>query len=196
MRRRSPRSCRASASANTRRWSSRISTSPPPISSRARLRWEARGRRERRAGAGRPGNDGEHAWLRDPQGAVHEADVNRLRDFETSFRRDTISMLLAAANGTIRARILPDVKDDAGKLYNALELSGNGLEPVVLSIDPQSGLIAKQTFVAGGPGGQLLEERFSAYRGVDGIQVPFTTTAFGSGRQLGERQVTSITFNA
>ena len=140
--------------------------------------------------------DGERAWLRDPQGAVHEADVNRLRDFETSFRRDTISMLLAAANGTIRARLLPDVKDDAGKLYHALELSGNGLEPVVLSIDPQSGLIAKQTFVAGGPGGQLIEERFSDYRGVDGIQVPFTTTAFGSGRQLGERQVTSITFNA
>jgi len=140
--------------------------------------------------------DGEHAWLRDPQGAVHEADVNRLRDFETSFRRDTISMLLAAATGTIRTRILPDVKDDAGKLYNALELSGSGLEPVVLSIDPQSGLIAKQTFIAGGPGGQLIEERFSDYRGVDGIQVPFTTTAFASGRQLGERQVTSITFNA
>jgi zinc protease len=140
--------------------------------------------------------DGEHAWLRDPQGAVHDADVTRLRDFETSFKRDTVSMLLAAENGTIRARILPDVKDDAGKLYHALELSGNGLEPVVLSVDPQSGLISKQTFIAGGPGGQLIEERFSDYRLVDGIQVPFTTTAFGSGRPLGERQVTSITFNA
>jgi zinc protease len=140
--------------------------------------------------------DGEHAWLRDSQGAVHDADVTRLRDFETSFKRDTLAMLLAAENGTVRARILPDVKDDAGKLYHALELSGNGLEPVVLSIDPQSGLIAKQTFVAGGSGGQLIEERFSDYRAVDGIQVPFTTTAFGSGRPLGERQVTSITFNA
>jgi hypothetical protein len=127
---------------------------------------------------------------------VHEADATRLRDFETSFRRDTVAMLLAAQNGTVRARVLPDVKDDAGKLFNALELSGNGLEPVVLSIDPQTGLIAKQTFVAGGPGGQLIEERFSDYRAVEGIQVPFTTTAFGSGRPLGERQVTRITFNA
>ena len=64
-----------------------------------------------------------------------------------------------------------------------------------LSIDPDSGLIAKQTFIARGPGGQLIEERFSDYRTIDGVQVPFTTRAFGGGRQLGERQVTSISFN-
>ena len=138
--------------------------------------------------------DGEHAWIRDPNG-VHDADAPMLRNFEMSFKRDTVSLLLAAEGGAVRARVLPDVKDDAGRMYHALELSGSGLDPVVLSVDPESGLIAKQTFVAG-PGQPIVEERFTDYRAVDGVQVPFTTTAFAGGQRLGERRITDIKINA
>ena len=61
--------------------------------------------------------------------------------------------------------MLPDIKDrDSGKLYHALELSSPGFEPIVLYVDPDSALIAKQTYVAGGPGQPIIEERFSDYR--------------------------------
>jgi len=138
--------------------------------------------------------DGEHAWIRDQNG-VHDADAPALRNFEMGFKRDTVSLLLAAEGGTVRARVLPDVKDDAGRMYQTLELSASGLDPIVLSIDPASGLIAKQTFVPG-PGQPIVEERFSDYRAVDGVQVPFLTTAYSGGQRLGERRITDIKINA
>jgi outer membrane lipoprotein-sorting protein len=138
--------------------------------------------------------DGQRGWILDPNG-VHDADAPMLRNFEMSFKRDTVPLLVAAARGTVRARILPDVKDDAGRRYQALELSRSDMEPVVLSIDPESGLIAKQTFVAG-PGQPVIEERFADYRAVDGVQVPFTTTVFAGGQRVGDRHITDIKFNA
>src|SRR5262249_19681332 len=72
--------------------------------------------------------DGEHAWVRDPRG-VQEVPERYIRDLQSSLRRDTISVLLAAEQGAIRARALPDVKDDSGKLHHALELSSNSLDP-------------------------------------------------------------------
>ena len=75
--------------------------------------------------------DGEHAWVRDPSG-VHDVPERFTRDLQMSLKRDTITLLLAAERGAIRTRILPDVQDEAGKRYHALELSGADLEPVVL----------------------------------------------------------------
>ena len=138
--------------------------------------------------------DGAHGWTRDPTG-VHEVGAPDLRFIEMNFKHDTISLLLAAEGGTARARVLPDVKDDAGRMYQTLELSASGLDPIVLSIDSASGLIAKQTFVPG-PGQPIVEERFSDYRAVDGVQVPFVTTAYSGGQRLGERRITDIKINA
>src|SRR5205807_1235031 len=118
-----------------------------------------------------------------------------VRELEASFRRDTIALLVAAESGSVRARILPDVKDDSGKVFKALELSAAGLEPLVLQVEPASGLIAKQTYVAGGPGQPLIEEQFGDYRPVDGVQVAFTATALSGGRRIGERRVSEIKIN-
>jgi zinc protease len=139
--------------------------------------------------------DGAHGWIRDPTG-IYEAGAPDLRFIEMNFKHDAISLLLAAEGGTVRARVLPDVKDDAGRVYHVLELSGSGLDPVVLSVDPDSSLIAKQTFVAGGPGEPIVEERFTDYRAIDGVQVPFVTTAFAGGRRIGERRITDVKINA
>src|SRR5205823_2529224 len=103
--------------------------------------------------------DGERAWVRDPRG-VQEVPARYIRDLQTSLKRDTISLLLAAEQGTVRARALPDVKDETGRTYHALELSSTDLEPMVLYIDPDTGLISKQSYVAGGPGQPLIEEMF------------------------------------
>ena len=116
--------------------------------------------------------DGEHAWVSDPRG-VFDVPIARWRDMVVSLKRDTVAALLAAAWGDLRSRLLPDVKDEHGPLHHALELSGPSLDPLVFYVDPQTYLIAKQTYVASVPGQPLVEELFSDYRSVDGLEVAF-----------------------
>src|SRR5207302_4166624 len=99
--------------------------------------------------------DGEHAWIKDPRG-VHTVDLLQVRMLEANLKRDTLALLLGAQSGTIRLRILPDVKDDSGQLYHALEFAAPTLEPLVMYIDTASALIRKQTYVSGAPGQPLI----------------------------------------
>jgi zinc protease len=138
--------------------------------------------------------DGQHAWVRDPLG-VHDVPAANARDMAASLQRDTVSVLLAAEDGRVRARALPDVKDTSGRLYRALELSSSGLEPMVLYIDRQTNLIAKQAYALGGQGQPLVEELFSDYRPVDGVQVAFTAAVERAGQRVLDRRITSIEFN-
>jgi zinc protease len=138
--------------------------------------------------------DGERAWVRDPRG-VQEIPLQYVRDLKTSLRRDTIAMLLAAVDGSIRARALPDVKDQSGKVHHALELSSNDLDPIVLYIDPKTGLIAKQTYVTGGPGQPVVEESFGDYHVIDGVQIAYTASVRVAGKPTLERHLSEITIN-
>jgi zinc protease len=139
--------------------------------------------------------DGQHAWVRDSRG-LHEVPEYGVRGIELTLRRDVISALLAAHDGALRARLLPDVKDQTGSLHHALELSGADLDPFVLFVDPATHLITKQTYVVGGPGQPLVEELSSDYRLVDGVQVAFGATVRQGGRQVVDRHVTEFKFNA
>ena len=58
----------------------------------------------------------------------------------------------------LRARLLPDVKDESGSVRHALELSATTVEPFVLYIDPATNLIDKEAYVSGEPGQPLVEE--------------------------------------
>lgn len=138
--------------------------------------------------------DGQHAWVHDPLG-VHDVPAAVVRDMAGSLQRDTVSILLAAEDGRVRARALPDVKDTSGVLYHALELSSSGIEPMVLYINRQTNLIAKQAYALGGQGQPLVEELFSDYRPVDGVQVAFTASVERAGQRVLERRITSIEFN-
>ncbi len=113
-----------------------------------------------------------------------------IRELELGFRRDTVSALLAAHDGTVRSRLLPDVKDETGKLHHALELSAIDLDPIVLHIDPATHLIAKQMYVVGGPGQPLVEELFSDYRPVDAVQIAFLAKVRRGGQLILERRIT------
>lgn len=135
--------------------------------------------------------DGTRAWVRDPNG-VHDVPERGVRDFQNGLRRDTISVLLAALDGRVRVRRLPDVKDETGALREALELSSADLEPMVMYADPATGLVTKQTYVAGGMGQPLVEERFRDYRLVDGIQINFAASVRVGGEAALERTVTDV----
>src|SRR5262245_23357732 len=139
--------------------------------------------------------DGEHAWVRDPKG-VHDVPDSALPELRTSLRRDTIALLLAAERGAVTVRLLPDVKDATGTLYHALEFSGNDLDPVVLYIAPDTGLISKQSYVMGGAGQPVIEEVFGDYRPVDGVQIAYTATVRRGGQQILARHVDLIRINA
>jgi zinc protease len=139
--------------------------------------------------------DGRRAWVRDSRG-LHDVPQRAVRGIELTLRRDVISALLAAHDGSLRARLLPDVKDEAGSLHHALELSGVDVDPFVLYVDPATHLIAKQTYVVGGPGQPLIEEMSSDYRLVDGVQVAFGATVRQGGRQVVDRHVTEFKINA
>src|SRR5437016_720948 len=85
----------------------------------------------------------------------------------------TRSLPPKAARGDLRIRMLPDVKDADGKIHRTLELSDPMFGPLVLFVDPDSHLIAKQAYVVHAPGQPLIEELFSDYRPVDGLNVAF-----------------------
>jgi hypothetical protein len=140
------------------------------------------------------GYDGTQAWLKDQRG-VHDAPDSLARDARLSLRRDIVALLLAAKDGALTPRVLPDVKDADGHLTHTLELWARDLNPVVLYIDPESGLITKRAFAADAPGRPLVEEQFTDYRPVDGIQI-----AFQAVQRVGplsvERRVTDLKINA
>jgi hypothetical protein len=138
--------------------------------------------------------DGSRAWVKDQSG-THEVPEHMIRDLEATFKRDTIAALLAAHDGTLHARLLPNVKDEAGTIRRAIELSGAGLEPMVLYVDPETNLVARQTYVAGGPGQPLIEELFTDYRAVNGVQIAFSADVRQGGRKVLERRVTGIRIN-
>jgi zinc protease len=138
--------------------------------------------------------DGSRAWVKDPSG-IHEVPERMIGDLEATFKRDTVAALLAAHAGSVRARLLPNVKDEAGTIHRAIELSGSGLEPMVLYVDPETNLVDRQTYVAGGPGQPLIEELFTDYKAVNGMQIAFTASVRQGGRAVLERRVTGIRIN-
>jgi len=139
------------------------------------------------------GFDGRFAWIKDSAG-LHAVSDGFVRDAKTNLRREVVALLVAARDGALTTRLLPDVRDALGKTNHAIELSARDLNPIVLQIDPATGLIAKETFVADTPGRSVIEEEFSDYRLVDGVQIPFQATR-RTGGQTVDRRVVSITIN-
>ncbi len=140
--------------------------------------------------------DGARAWVKDPNG-THDVPEPMIRELQASFDRDTIALLLAARDGKVRMRLLPDARPSGGDgmTFRAIELSGARLEPIVLYIDPATHLVAKQSYVAGGTGQPLVEEVFSDYRAIDGVQIAFRAEVRRGGETILERHVTSIRLN-
>jgi hypothetical protein len=96
----------------------------------------------------------------------------------------------------VRVRRLPDVKDQSGAVREALEFSSADLEPMVMYADPATGLVMKQTYVAGGMGQPLVEESFTDYRSVDGVQINFAASIRVGGEAALERAVTDVKINS
>jgi zinc protease len=137
--------------------------------------------------------DGTGVWVKDQHG-VRDQPEPVARQVRVSLRRDVVALLLAAKNGVVRLRVLPDVKNVSGAVNHVLELSAVDLNPILLYINPESGLIDKLAFVDDAPSKPLVEETFSDYRDVDGVRIPFRGTR-KIGTQSVERQSTDVKVN-
>src|SRR5580765_6270554 len=135
--------------------------------------------------------DGLHGWVRDRVG-VHDVPAAGLREMDASLKRDTIAALLAASRGALRTRLLSDTRDTNGESRRTLELSSPSVDPVVFWINPQTGVIARQTYVVGPPGQPLVEELLSDYRQVSGVSIPFASEIRSGGRSIVARRITDI----
>jgi len=138
--------------------------------------------------------NGGSAWVKDPAG-VSKAPPAMQSDFAATVRRDTFPLLIAAAEGRLTVRQLPEEGQD-GVTLGVLEISGEGLGPVRLYIDRDSRIV-RQTYTTPGPDGRpsRAEEVFSDYRRVNGIEVPFKASVLRDGRLILDRTLKSVTFN-
>jgi hypothetical protein len=139
--------------------------------------------------------NGGSAWIKDPRGVAAAPPAMR-NDFAATVRRDTFPLLIAAAEGRLTVRQLPDEGKD-GVTLRVLEISGEGLGPVKLYID-RDARIARQSYATPGPDGSPIqaEEVYSDYRKVNGIEVPFKASVLRDGRSILDRTLTNVTFNS
>ena len=136
-------------------------------------------------------NDGE-CWVQNAQG-VKPASAQLASDLRASVQRDVVRVLLGLADGTITATRIADVVDE-GRSMPALEVKEGEMRPITLVLDPDSSLIVKQRYAAGGDP-RVVEEAFSDYRDVDGVKVAFKTVVRASGIPIVERVVRTFRYN-
>ncbi len=135
------------------------------------------------------------AWVRDPSG-VHDVPAGMSDGFADSLRRDLVTLLIAAADGTATVRLRPEEGAD-GLVFKVLEIGDRDPAKVIRVWLDQKAQIARLSYSMTGPDGRAarMEERFSDYRAVDGIQIPFTSELWQNGRLAAGSQFTRVTVN-
>jgi len=77
----------------------------------------------------------------------------------------------------------------------AIRVESPGARPVTLVFDPDTFLLATQQYDVAGAPVESMEETFSDYRAVNGLQVPFKAVVRRNGAPFLERTVHTIEFN-
>ena len=135
------------------------------------------------------------AWVKSPVG-IQDAPPPMLAEFAANVRRDTIPMLIDAAEGRLTVRVLPDQKGRDGRQMRVLEISGPSIDRVRLYIDNEM-LVTGQAYSRSDPAGRqiLSEEVFSDYRTVNGVRVPFEAQLLQNGQPVLKRTLTNVVLN-
>jgi len=135
------------------------------------------------------------AWVKSPAG-TQDAPPPMLAEFTANVRRDTIPLLIDAAEGRLTVRALPEQKGRDGRQMRVLEISGVSIDRVRLYIDSEM-LVAGQAYSRSDPGGRqiLSEEVFSDYRTVNGVRVPFEAQLLQNGQPVLKRTLTNVVLN-
>jgi zinc protease len=127
-------------------------------------------------------------WVIDPDGKSNELPEEGRPEIKASIQRDLIAVLVKAGTGQLVVR---EVDSDEPVLA-ALEISGADMRPLTLFVSRDTGLVDRSRYDAAEG---RVEERYSDYRSVDGIQIPFHTVVRRKGMTSIERDVRTIKFN-
>jgi hypothetical protein len=125
-------------------------------------------------------------WLQDARG-VREVSGEVRDSIRATLERDTISVLLKCAAGALSMRPAEAEAPLAGVM-----VSGDGLEPLTLFINRDTGFIEKVRYDT--PAGAA-EEEYSDYRNVEGVRVAFHMVLRRPKTMPIERDVVHIHFN-
>ena len=132
-------------------------------------------------------------WVQDPSG-VHDAPDSMAAIIRGNVQRDTVPLLLALHDGKVSAS-LGEIAEEGRKLP-VLDVALPGSTPVTLVFDPASGLLIRSKYRIAAPGGDVaVEEIYSNYRDVHGLQVPFTTDVRRDGAPAVHRTLRNFEFN-
>jgi zinc protease len=112
-------------------------------------------------------------WVKDARG-VSVAPDEAAAAMRSNVQRDPIALLVALADGRVSARQGPDVSID-GRMMPVLLVDLKPAGPLSLVLHPDTGHILRTSYPAPGTSGKV-EEAFSDYRDVDGVQVAFSVT--------------------
>ncbi len=138
---------------------------------------------------------GGECWVKDGRG-LRSASAEEADQIRSTVQRDVIGLLLALADGRVPATRLPDVVEQ-GRGLTALGVGG-AMQPVVLLLDPATDLIRAQRYYdtpAGATGRETVEEQYTDYRTVDGLQVAFAAVVQAAGLPVLTRRVRTFELN-
>ena len=135
------------------------------------------------------------AWVRDPSG-LHDVPEEMTEGFADSLRRDLVTLLLTLAEGAVPVRLRPE-EGAEGFVYKVLEVTDPDPSRAIRVWLDSKGQVARLAYAAIGPDGRpaRMEERFSDYRAVDGVQIPFKSELWQNGRLAADSLFTRVTIN-
>jgi zinc protease len=131
-------------------------------------------------------------WVQDPSGA-REAPEAIAVEIRGNVQRDTVALLLALADGRVPALAAAPVAEGRRRLP-AIAVETSTMRRVTLVFDPDTALLLRQQYMhptAGAP----MEELYSDYRLVDGLQVAFRAEVRLDGKPIAQRTVQTFEYN-
>ena len=96
--------------------------------------------------------------------------------------------------GALTVRTMPN-EEQRGSAMRIVEVSSEGLPPVRLFFDPETGLLAKIGYSTRAQGVVYTEELFTDYRKVDGVSLPFKASIVRGDVTVMERALAEIKIN-
>jgi hypothetical protein len=127
-------------------------------------------------------------WIEDARG-VNEIPTEARALIQANVQRDAVRVLVKAATGKLVVREI----DSDDPTLGAIEITGDGMSPLSLFINRDTGLIEKAQYRSE-PEGRA-EESYSDYRTVNGVKFAFHTVVRRGGLPPIERDVKTIRYN-
>jgi hypothetical protein len=134
-------------------------------------------------------------WVRDARGA-REAPASVADEMRNNVQRDAIGLLLGLLDRKVTASRIPDVQIE-GRAMPAIHVQGPAMERMTVVFDPSTALIVRQRYraILQGTSSADMEEEYSDFRDVSGLQVPFAATVRVAGAIAVRRVLHTVEYN-